>query len=209
MLADKQCVRLIIEKAHAEQAAHSRKRFDAEATFRSKLLYGKMDDAIAAWCRRREIAHRPVQCLALRRPGARTDAARDRNRAVAADGAPGLRSPGGAVPALPDCRTAVEKVGHQGDRTGVPPPTPTAVWRGRRGASTAPPADDVERGIYQVAMYAATGGDPSRSWRYDCGLLIVYGLERPRAVLGEALFDAWPEVHAQVWDAARVWVILL
>ena len=53
VLADKQCVRLIIEKAQAEHVAGSRKRFDAEATFRNKLLYGKMDDAVAAWCRRR------------------------------------------------------------------------------------------------------------------------------------------------------------
>ena len=55
---------------------------------------------------------------------------------------------------------------------------------------------DLERGIYRVAMYAATGGDPSRSWRYDCGLFIFYSLQRPRALLGAELFDAWP-------DAAR------
>jgi hypothetical protein len=68
---------------------------------------------------------------------------------------------------------------------------------------------DLERGIYQVAMYAATGGDPSRSWRYDCGLLVFYGSEPPRVLLGDALREVWPEVHARVWQSGRVWVILL
>ena len=58
-LADKQCVRLIIEKAQTEHAAQSRKRFDAEDAFRRKLLYTKIDDALATWCRKREVRTDP------------------------------------------------------------------------------------------------------------------------------------------------------
>jgi hypothetical protein len=58
-------------------------------------------------------------------------------------------------------------------------------------------------------MYAATRGDPSRNWRYDCGLLLLYALERPRSLLGADLFDTWPDIHARIWDAGRVWITLL
>jgi hypothetical protein len=208
VLADKQCVRLIIEKAQAEHAARSRQRFDAEATFRGKLLFGKMDDAVAAWCRRREIRTDPYNVL---RYEGRERGPTQHETAIG----PSLATIHRAfdrlaqrVPVLPDCRTAVEKAG----TTVIAPafrlqhPLPFgAAGEVKYGATRA----DVERAIYLVAMYAATGGDPSRSWRYDCGLLIAYGLERPRGLLGEARFEAWPEVRAQVWDAARVWVILL
>ena len=112
------------------------------------------------------------------------------------------------VSVLPDCRTAVEKAGTKAIAPAfrLQHPLPFgAAGEVAYGATRG----DVERGIYRVAMYAATGGDPSRSWRYDCGLLIVYSLDRARVVLGEALFEAWPDVHTQVWEAARVWVILL
>ena len=68
---------------------------------------------------------------------------------------------------------------------------------------------DLERGIYRVAMYAATGGDPSRSWRYDCGLFVFYSAERVRTLLGPELFDTWPEVQSRIWESARVWAIVL
>src|SRR5205085_1347854 len=63
VLADKQCIRLIIEKAAADHAERSRKRFDAETVFRYKLLYDKMDEAIALWCQRREIRADPYNIL--------------------------------------------------------------------------------------------------------------------------------------------------
>lgn len=208
VLADKQCVRLIIEKARDEHAGHSTKRFDAEATFRSKLLYGKMDDAIAAWCRRRELRADPYNVL---RYEGRERGPTQHDTAIG----PSLPMVHRAfdrlaerVPALPDCRAAVEKAATKAIAPAfrLQHPLPFgAAGEVKYGATRG----DVERAIYLVAMYAATGGDPSRNWRYDCGVLVVYCLERPRAVLGEALFEHWPEVHAQVWEAGRVWVILL
>jgi len=208
VLADKQCVRLIIEKAQAEHAARTRKRFDAEATFRKQLLFGKMDDAIADWCRRREIRTDPYHVLRYEGPErgpTQHETAIGPSRSMIGRAFDRLAE---QVPALPDCRTAVEKA----DTKAIAPafrlqhPLPFgAAGEVKYGATRG----DVERGIYQVAMYAATGGDPSRSWRYDCGLLIVYCLDRPRVVLGEALYETWPEVQTQVWEAGRVWVILL
>jgi hypothetical protein len=207
VLADKPCVRLIIEKAQAEHAARSRQRFDAEAVFRT-LLYGKMDDAIATWCRRREIRTDPYHVF---RYEGRERGPTQHETAIGPS-LPLIRRAfdrlAERVPALPDCRSAVEKAGTKvitpAFRLQHPLPF-GATGEVKYGATRA----DVERGIYLVAMCAATGGDPSRSWRYDCGLLVAYSLERPRAVLGEALFEAWPDVRAQVWEAARVWVILL
>jgi hypothetical protein len=208
VLADKQCVRMIVDKARSEQAAQSRKRFDAEATFRNKLLYGKMDDAIAAWCRRRELRTDPYNVLRYEgseRGPTQHDTAIGPSLATVHRVFDRLAE---RVPALPDCRSAVEKAGTKAIAPAFRLQSPLpfgAAGEVKYGASRS----DMERGIYQVAMYAATGGDPSRGWRYDCGLLIVFAVERPRVVLGEALFEAWPEVHAQVWDAARVWVMLL
>src|SRR2546427_813683 len=67
VLADKHCVRLLVDKAEAEHRATSGKRFDREAAFRNKALYGKMDDALAAWCRKREIRTDP--CSVFRYEG--------------------------------------------------------------------------------------------------------------------------------------------
>src|SRR5512139_1346509 len=55
VLADKQCVRMIIDRAQAAHAAASRKRFDPDDAFRHRLLYAKMDDMITAWCRRHDV----------------------------------------------------------------------------------------------------------------------------------------------------------
>jgi hypothetical protein len=208
VLADKQCVRLIIEKAQTEHAAHSRKRFDAEATFRSKLLYGKIDDVVAAWCRRREIRTDPYNVFRYEGPE------RGPTQHETAIG-PSLGMVHRAfdrltahVPELSDCRVAVEKVGTKAIAPAFRFQHPLPF--GAAGEVKCNAArGDVERGIYQVAMYFATSGDPSRSWRYDCGLLILYSIERPRVLLGDALFEVWPEVHTRVWDAGRVWVILL
>lgn len=208
VLADKQCVRLIIDKAQAAHAAGSRQRFDAEATFRSKLLYGKMDDAVAAWCRRRELRTDPYTVLRYGGP----ERGPTQHETAIGPSLPMIHRTfdrlAEQVSALPDCRTAVEKAGTKAIAPAfrLQHPLPFgAAGEVAYGAARG----DVGRAIYRVAMYAATGGDPSRRWRYDCGLLIVYSFEPPRVVLGEALFEAWPEAHTQVWEAARVWVILL
>ncbi len=208
VLADKQCVRLIIEKAEAEHAAQSRKRFDREGVFRHKLLYSRMDEVIAAWCRKREIHADPFKVFRYEGP----------------ERGP-TQHETGIGPSLPYVRRAFERLAEtvpeiadsSGDVIKAPDkaiapafrlqhPLPFGAVGDARYAGT---RKDLERGIYQVAMYAATTGDPSRSWRYDCGLFLLYALERPRALLGEALFEAWPEVHTRLWQAGRVWVILL
>jgi hypothetical protein len=208
VLADKQCVRLIIEKAQAEHAAHSRRRFDAEATFRSKLLYGKIDDAIAAWCRKREVRTDPYNVFRYEGP----ERGPTQHETAIGPSLPTIHRAfdrlAENVSILPDCRAAVEKAGTKAIapafRLQYPLPF-GAAGEVKYGATRG----DVERDIYLVAMYAAIGGDPSRSWRYDCGLLMLYSLERPRTLLGERLFEAWPEVHQQVWESGRVWVTLL
>ena len=208
VLTDKQCVRLIIDKAQAEQAARTRKRFNAEDTFCLNLLYGKMDDAIAAWCRRREIRTDPYNVF---RYGGTERGPTQHHTAIGPSQANIQRAferLAAAVPELPDCSAAVAKEPTQAIAPAfrLQHPLPFgAAGEVRYDARR----KDLERGIYQVAMYAATGGDPSRSWRYDCGLLICYGSQRPRALLGDALYDAWPEVHARIWQAGRTWVILL
>jgi hypothetical protein len=208
VLGDKQCVRLIIEKAQAEQAAKSRKRFDPEDAFRHRLLYGKMDDVIAAWCRKREIRTDPYNVFRFEGPErgptqhetaigpsmAYVNRAFERLAAAAAE--------------IADCSAAVvrEPTKAIAPAFRLQQPLPFGAVGEVKYAGA---RKDLERGIYQVAMYAATTGDPSRSWRYDCGLLIFHSAERPRALLGEALFDAWPDVHARIWEAGRVWVLLL
>jgi len=208
VLADRQCVRLIVDKARDGHTAHTTKRFDAEAVFRGKILYGKMDDAIATWCRRRDLRADPYNVF---RYEGRERGPTQHATAVG----PSLPTIHRAfdrlaeqVAALPDCRAAVEKAGTKAIAPAfrLQRPLPFgAAGEVKYGAGRG----DVERGIYLVAMYAATGGDSSRGWRYDCGLLVVYCLEPPRTVLGEGLFEQWPEVHAKLWEAGRVWVILL
>jgi hypothetical protein len=206
-LADKQCVRLIIDKAQADHAASSRKRFDAEDVFRRRLLYGKIDDAIATWCRKHEIHTDPYNVFRYEGPE------RGPTQHETAIG-PSLSLVKRAferlaetVPEIMNCSTTVVKAP---DKAIAPafrlqPPLPfgAAGDVGYGGARK-----DLERGIYRVAMYAATAGDPSRSWRYNCGLFIFYSLERPRTLLGAELFEVWPEVHTRIWESGRVWVIL-
>jgi hypothetical protein len=208
VLSDKQCVRLIIEKAQAEQAAQSRKRFDPDDAFRRRLLYGKMDDVIAAWCRKREIRTDPYNVFRFEGPErgpTQHETAIGPSMAYVNRAFERLAA---AVPEVADCRSAVVKPPTKAIAPAfrLQNPLPFGAAGDVKYAGT---RQDLERGIYRAAMYAATTGDPSRSWRYDCGLFIFYGLERPRTLLGEALFDGWPEVHARIWDAGRVWVLLL
>jgi hypothetical protein len=208
VLADKQCVRLIIEKAQAEQAAQSRKRFDPEAAFRSKILYGKIDDAITAWCQKRDL--RTDAYSVFRYEGPERGPAQH-------DSALGLSLPAinrvlerlaAATPEVQNFRTAVVKEPTKAISPAFRLQSPLpfgAVGEVKYGCTR----KDLERGMYQTATYAATGGDPSRNWRYDCGLFIGYAAQRPRALLGDELCERWPEIQARVWDVARVWAILL
>jgi len=50
---------MIIDKAQAEHAAATRKRFDPGAIFRHRLVYDRMDAVLDTWCRRREIRTEP------------------------------------------------------------------------------------------------------------------------------------------------------
>ena len=206
--ADKQCVRLIIDKAQAEHAAQSRKRFAPDDVFRHKLLYAKIDDAIATWCRRREIRTDPYNVF---RYGGSERGPTQHETAIGpslpfvqraferlANAAPEITDYGSAVLKAPDKAIAPAfRLQH---------PLPfgacgETVYGGTR--------KDLDRGIYQVATYAATGGDASRSWRYDCGLFIFYSLERPRVLFGPELFEAWPGVRTRIWESARVWAMVL
>jgi hypothetical protein len=207
-LTDKQCARLLIEKARAERAAQSRKRFDAEDAFRQRLLYGKIDDAIAAWCRKRDVRADPYNVF--RYEGAE----RGPTQHETAIG-----------PALPTVNRAFERLAEQAPEiahcSGAIVKSPNAALApafrlqqplpfGAAGeVKYGGTRRDLDRGIYQVAMYAASGGDPSRNWRYDCGLLILYSPGRPRDLLGEELFEIWPDARARIWAAGRAWVILL
>ena len=208
VLADKQCVRLMIEKAQSEHAAHSRKRFDPESAFRSKLLYSKIDDVITAWCRKREIRTDPYNVF---RYGG-TERGPTQHETAIGPSLPtvnrALERLHSAVPELTDCRAAVAKAPTKAIAPAfrLQHPLPFGAAGEVKYAGT---RRDLERGIFQIAMYAATGGDPSRSWRYDCGLLIFYCDEPRRTLLGEALFDAWPAVQPNVWECSRVWVALL
>lgn len=208
ILADKHCVRLLIEKARSEHAAKSRKRFDPGDAFRHKLLYSKVDDVITAWCRKRDLRTDPYNVF--RYGGA--ERGPTQHETAIGPSLPSIQRTfarlAEAVPEIPDRSGAVTKAAESAISPAfrLQHPLPfgavgEVTYDGHR--------KDLDRGIYQVAMYAASGGDPSRGWRYDCGVFVLYSLERPRALLGEALFDAWPEVHNRIWESARVWVIVV
>lgn len=207
-LTDKHCVRLIIDKAQAEHAALSRKRFDPEEVFRRKLLYAKMDDVIAAWCRRRDIRTDPYSVFRYEGPE------RGPTQHETAVGPSltfvnrTLARLAEAVPEIANSAAAVLKAPHKAIAPAFRLQHPLPF--GAAGdASFGGTRKDLERGVYRVAMYAATGGDPSRSWRYDCGLFIFYSLERPRTLLGEEGFERWPDVQARIWESGRVWAMVI
>jgi hypothetical protein len=208
VLSDKRCVRLIVEKAEAEQRTRSRKRFDAGAAFRNKVLYGTVDEMIAAWCRRHDLRADPY--TVFRYGGAERGPTQHETGMgsslpfvervfdrLAAD-----------VPEIEDCRIAVAKKPNQAITPGLrlqhPLPFGAAgevVYDGKRR--------DLDRSVYLVALYVATGGDPSRGWRYDCGLIIFYTPAGPGPLLGTPLAESWPDVRERIWRTARVWVTLL
>jgi hypothetical protein len=207
VLTDRRCVRMMLDKAEAEHRAKSRKRFDVAAAFRQRLLYTRIDDVLAAWCRRRDLRTDPYNVFryegAERGPTQHETAIGPSlvfvNRI--------LDRLAEAVPEIPDCRKNVLKAATKAIaptfRLQHPLPFGAAgdvqFGGGRR---------ELERGIYRTAMYAATGGDASRGWRYDCGLFICHPEAEPRNVLGET-FAAWSDIRERVWHSARTWVILV
>jgi hypothetical protein len=208
VLTDKHCVRLMVEKAETEHRGKSRTRFDPDAAFRGKVLYNKMDDALAIWCRKREIRTDPYTVFryeGAERGPTQHETAIGPSLAFVTRAFERLAA---AVPELADGSRSLVKHAHAAIAPAfrLQHPLPFGAAGEVKYAGT---RKDLERGVHQVAMYAATGGDPSRSWRYDCGLFIFYSLERPRLLLGEALAEAWPDVRARIWDAGRVWAVLL
>lgn len=205
VMADKQCVRMILEKA-ADEARAQRKRFNRDAAFR-KLLFGKIDEALLAWCAKREIRADPFMCF---RYGGEERGPTQHETAL------GLAKP--AIDrTFARLREAAPEVADQSRVFSAPTKAPAPDFRlqlplpfGAAGEVIYGDAGaDLASGIYRTAMYAATGGDVSRGWRYDCGLLIFYSAERLRSVLGAELWQAWPEVQERVWEAARVWTLAL
>ena len=207
VLADKQCVRLLLDKAQAEPAARSRKRFDIEDAFRRRLLYSRIDDAIAEWCRKRGIRTEPFNVFRYEGP----ERGPTQHETAIGPSLPYVQRAferlAERVPEVSDCSAQVAKA----PTKAIAPAFRLqhlllfgAAGEVRYGARRA----DLARGIYQVAMYAASTDDPSRNWRYDCGVFLCYGLERPRSLLGDELFAVWSEVQTRVGEAGRVWVTL-
>jgi hypothetical protein len=208
VLGDKQCVHMIIEKARAAHAGQTRKRFDAEGAFRTKLLYDRIDDALTQWCRRREIKADPFKVFRYEGPErgpTQHETAIGPSLALVERAFDRLAA---TVPELPDCRATVAKrptaAIAPAFRLQHPLPFGAVGEVKYEGTRT-----DLERSVYQVTMYAATTGDPSRGWRYDCGVLIFFGADRTRTLLGEQLAEKWLDIHRRIWEAGRVWVILL
>jgi len=208
VLSDRRCVQQILEKAASEQAKVMRKRFDAEGCFRTRLLFPRIDDVIAGWCARRNLKADPFKVF--RYGGAE----RGPTQHQTANG-PAMNMIARAfdrlaeqVPEVADCRKVI---GPDATKAIAPafrlqPPLPFGVAGEVTYGAT---RRDIDRGIYRAALYAATGGDASRGWRYDCALFLAYGEERIRNLLGDELWEKWPDVQERVWEAGRVWVILL
>lgn len=208
VLSDRRCVQQILEKAASGQAKVMRKRFDAEACFRTRLLFPRIDDVVAAWCARRNLKTDPFKVF---RYGGTERGPTQHETAIG----PGMAMIGRAfdrlvekVPEISDCR---KQAGAEPNRAIAPafrlqPPLPFGVaGEVTYGASRR----DIDRGIYRAALYAASGGDPARGWRYDGALFLAYGKERTRDLLGVDLWERWPDVQERIWEAGRVWVILL
>lgn len=207
VLADKQCVQRLLDKAQAEQAERSRKRFDAAACFRNRLLFPRIDDVLVSWCARREIKADPYKVFRYEgseRGPTQHETAIGPSLGMIQRAFDRLAE---KVPEIPDVRAAVAKEASKAIapafRLQHPMPFGAAgdVHYGSKRR-------DIDQGIYRVAMYAGTGGDASRGWRYDCGLFVAYCEDRTRRVLGE-LWDDWPEIQERIWEAGRVWVITL
>lgn len=207
VLTDKQCVQRFLEKAQTEHAQSSRKRFDMAACFRTRLLFPKIDEVLADWCQRREIKADPFKVFRYggsERGPTQHETAIGPSLAMIERCFDRLKE---KVPEIADVRAAVTK-----ESTKAIAPTLRLQHPLPFGAagdvSFGATRSDLDVGIYRVAMYAATAGDASRGWKYDCGLFVAYCEDRPRHTLGD-LWDAWPEVQERVWEAGRVWPIAL
>lgn len=204
-LGDRPCVRMILEK---EAAAAAVKRFDTERAFRQRLLYPRIDSFLAAWVRKREIKADPFRIF--RYEGPERGPTQHQTAVGPSIGYIGRMHDRLAeqVPEIADSRKAVARAATRAIapafRLQFPLPF-GAAGEVRYGATL----KDLRHGIYQAALYAATGGDTARGWNYDAGLFIAYGAERPRTLLGDELWENWPDVHERIWQAGRVWVILL
>lgn len=208
VLADRQCVRLLLDKARREHEAGSRKRFDSESAFRNRLLYPRIDDIVAEWCRKREIKADPYKVF---RYGGTERGPTQHETAIG----PSLLAINRmldrlaeAVPEIPDCRSKVIR----SPTAAVAPdmrlqaPLPFgAAGECRYGGNR----QDLERAIYLTALDAATGGDVSRGWRYDCGFLVFYSTDSTHRLLGDDLAEVWDDVRRRIWESSHVWVILL
>lgn len=206
LLGDKQCVRMILDKEKADPTG-SRKRFDIDKSFRQRLLFDRVDEFLDGWLRRRELRADPFRVF--RYEGTERGPVQHQTAVGPSLGYIDLMHDRLAerVPEIPDCRKAVR-------RTAGKAITPDFRFQfplpfGAAGKTKfAPDLAEFQKAIYETALFAATGGDSARGWTYDAGLLIAYADGRPRDLLGD-LWDAWPEVRERIWDAARVWVILL
>lgn len=207
ILSDRKCVAMILQKAKHEHESGARKRFDIDAAFRNKLLYPKFDEIVGAWCRRRDLkadAYRVFRYVGPERGPTQHETAIGPSLATANRLFDRLAE---AAPEIADCRSKILKsptsVIAPAMRLQFPLPFGAAgecKYGGNR--------KDLDRAIHQTVLDVATGGDVSRGWRYDCGLLIYYGVEAPAALLADDA-DKWEELRRRVWDAAYVWTILL
>lgn len=208
ILSDRKCVAMIIDKAQQEHAAASRKRFDAEAVFRNKLLYPRFDEALAGWCRRREIKADPYKVFRYVGP---ERGPTQHETAIGPSVATANRlfdRLAEAAPEIADCRAKVLKA-----PTSVVAPALRLQFPLPFGAAGeckyGGTRKDLDRAIAQTVLDVATGGDVSRGWRYDCGLLVFYGSEASAALLGAGIAEKWDDLRMRIWDAAHVWVILM
>lgn len=205
ILADRQCVRMLLEK---EAAAATTKRFDSERAFRQRLLYPRIDAFLAAWLRKRDVKADPFRVF--RYEGPERGPTQHQTAVGPSLGTIARRHDRLAeqVPEIADSRKAVARAA---TRAIAPAfrlqfPLPFGAAGEVKYLAT---LKDLSHGIYQAALYAATGGDTARGWNYDASLFVAYAAERPRTLLGEPLWEIWPDLHERIWQASRVWVVLL
>lgn len=207
-LSDKKSVALRIQKAAEEQSTGNRKRFDPDHAFRHKILYDRLDEFIADWCRRRDIKADPLKVFRYEGPErgpTQHEIAIGPSMAFVNRAFDRLVE---AVPEIPDQRSAVAKAPTKAIapafRLQFPLPF-GACGEVRYGGGHR----ELFKDIFNATQLAATRGDVSRGWTYDCGVLIFYGTERPRTTLGDELWENWPEIQMRIWQSARLWVMVL
>ncbi len=208
VLADKACVRMMLEKEAAALAAQARKRFDFERAFRHRFLFDRIDHFLEGWLRRRDIAADPFKVFRYEGPE-RGPTQHETAIGPSQSNIDRLHDRlAEKVPELPDMRAAVAK-----PKTHAIAPAMRFQHPLPFGAPGESKYDasrkDLERGVYQVALEVGTTGDSARGWTYDAGLLVLHTPGRLRDFLGDDLWEAWPEVQERIWEAGRVWVILL